>query len=337
MNRHDLRSGYALPVVLAVTGLLALVFASAATALAGLAAGARGAVDAAGFQAEASSAEAEAVFLVATRRFGPVGLGLDGPAAPAGVSAGPTTIRLDGRPYAWARSPALRVALQDEAGLLNLDRSRPDTLLRLFARLGLTAEQAETLRDRLLDALDGAKQRRPRGAVAADYAAAGLPAPRPGGFEGLAEAAGVLGWPELIFGERRRALGAWAIATPGQAAFNVNTAPPAVLALVLAAPDAVAARIVARRETAPITALSQLGLPPAPGSGAEPVRPNGRVRLVVEDARRGLRYTSSLAPIDVPGAAPWIASGGALARTDPVHAPPDAPLLPDPTGPAAPR
>ena len=301
------RAGYALPVVLAVVGMLALVFASAASALAGLAAGVRGSADAAAFQATAMSAEAEAVFLTATRRFGPAGLGADAPGPPNDARPVATAVRLDGRPYAWLRDPTLRVRLQDEAGLLNLDRTRPDTLLRLFARLGLTAEQAETLRDRLSDALDGAKQRRPRGAVAADYAAAGLPAPRPGGFDGLSEAAGVLGWSALMTGERRRALEAWATANPGEAAFNVNTAP------------------------------SQLGLPPAPAAAAEPVKPNGRVRLVVEDARRGLRYTSRLSSLDVLGAPPWIATGGALARTDPARAPPDAPFLPDPAGPAAAR
>ncbi len=330
----DIRAGYALPVVLAVVGLLALVFAAAASAAAALGASAQGAVDGAAFAAEADGAEAEALFLAATHRAGPDGLLPDAPvSASPGALLPHAAVRLDGRPYAWTRDRALRLRLQDDAGLLNLDGSRPDTLLRLFARLGFMAPEAETLRDRLLDALGGAKVRRPRGAVAADYAAAGRPAPKPGGFDGLAEAAGVLGWPDLIAGERRRAVQAWATATPGSSAFNVNTAPAAVLALVLNLDDAAAARIVARREAAPVTALAQLGFASQAAGAAEPVRPDGRVRLEVEDAGRGLRYVSHLAPLDAPGGPPWIATGGALGRTEEGRAPVDAPPLPLPAGP----
>ena len=334
--RREARGGYALPVVLAVVGVLALVFAAAASALSGLGAGARAAVEGADFRAAALSAEAEALFMTATHRFAPQGLA-SGATPSAGAAAAPAAVRLDGRPYAWSRIPGLRVALQDEAGLMNLDSSRPDTLLRLFARLGLSATEAESLSDRLLDAVEGAKQPRPRGAVAADYAAAGLPAPTPGGFDGLADVDGVLGWPALIGGSRRRALEAWTTATPGSTAFNVNTAPIPVLAMVLNVSDAAAAGIAARREAGPVTALSQLGLPPAPAGTAEPVRPNGRVRVTVEDARRGLRYTSRLAPLDAPGGPPWSASGGAVVRTTPARTPPDAPFLPDPSGSSAPR
>ena len=313
------------------------MFAAAASALAALGAQARTTVDAAGFQAEAMGAEANGLYLAATRRFDPDGLASDAPPPSPGAPPRPAAVRLDGRPYAWSGDPGLRVGLQDEAGLLNLDSSRADTLLRLFARLGLSAAEAETLRDRLLDALDGAKTRRPRGAVAADYATAGLPPPRAGGFDGLPEAAGVLGWPQVIAGARRRALEGWATAVPGSSTFNVNTAPAAVLAMVLNLDDAAAARIVARRGATSVTSLAQLDLPPAPAGAAEPVRPNGRVRLTVEDARLGLRYTSRVAPLDAPGGPPWIATGGGVVRTDGGRAPPDAPLLPDPAGPAAAR
>lgn len=329
------RGGYALPVVLAVVAVLSLVFASAASAVAALGASARAAVDGAAFQARAMSLEARALDLAATSRF--AADGLQPGASPQAAGAGPlrSRLRLDGRAYRGA-DPTLRVSLQDEAGLVNLDASRPDTLLRLFARLGLAAAESETLRDRLLDAVQPGSERRPRGAKAADYAAAGLPAPRPGGFDGLAEAAGVLGWPALIAGPRRRALAEWATAAPGATAFNLNTAPAPVLAMVLNLPDAAVARIMARREEAPITSLAQLGLPSAP-AGGEPVRPGGRIRVTVEDARRGLRYTSRLSPVDAPGGPPWLATSAALTRIDPSSAPSDAPLLPDQAGPAPAR
>ena len=331
----DARDGYALPVVLAVVAVLSLVFASAASAVAALAASARAAVDGAAFQAQAMSLEARTLDLAATSRFAADGLQPGAPPQAVGAAPIRSRLRLDGRGYRGA-DPLLRVSLQDEAGLVNLDASRPDTLLRLFARLGLTAVEAETLRDRLLDALETGSERRPRGAKPADYAAAGLPAPRPGGFEGLAEVAGVLGWPALIAGPRRRALAAWATAAPGATAFNVNTAPAAVLAMVLNLPDTAAARAVARREEAPVTSLAQLGLPPAP-AGGEPVSPSGRIRVTVEDARRGLRYTSRLSPVDTPFGPPWLATSAVLTRIDPSSPTSDAPLLPDPSGPAAAR
>lgn len=335
--RTVVRRGYALPVVLAAVAVLSLVFASAASAVAALGAAARGAVDGAAFQAVAMSLEARALDLAATSRFAPDGLQAAGPPPAAAAPQPRSRVRLDGRPYVADADPALRLSLQDEAGLMNLDASRPDSLLRLFARLGLTAGEAETLRDRLLDALDAKSDRRPRGAKAADYAAAGLPTPRSGGFDGLAEAAGVLGWPSLITGPRRRAVEAWATAIPGATAFNVNTAPIPVLAMVLNLSDEAAGRIVARREAGPVTSLAQIGLPAAGGPGGEPVRPNGRVRLTVEDARRGLRYISHLSPVDVPFGPPWLATSAVLVRTDPSSPPADAPRLPDPSGSAPAR
>ena len=336
MTARASRAGYALPVVLAVVAVLALVLLSAASAVAGLGAAARAAVDGSAFQARAMSAEARALVQAATTPFAGDGLQVGGPVLAVGGARPRSRLRLDGRAYAWGEPAAgLRVSLQDEAGLLNLDASRPDTLMRLFARLGLTALEAETLRDRLLDALDPDADRRPRGAEAPDYAARGLPAPRPGGFDGLAEVGAVMDWPARITGPRRRALEAWAGATPGVAAFNVNTAPPEVLALVLNLGPAQVERVVARREAAPIARLAELGL--GLQAASEPVRPSGRVRFTITDARRGMRYTSRLAPSAAPAGPPWSASSFLLSRAEPRDPGPDAPAFPDPTGPAAPR
>ncbi len=327
------RAGYALPVVLAAVAVLSLVLLSAASAMAGLAVSARGAVDGAAFQAEAMGAEARTLLLVSTNPFAPDGLQVGAPPPRAGAPALRSALRLDGRAYAPGGAPDLRVSLQDEAGLFNLDAARADALLRLFARLGLSATEAETLRDRLLDALDADTDRRPRGAEPADYAARGLRAPRPGGFEGLAEVNAVMDWPTLMAGDRRRALEGWATAAPGASGFNVNTAPVPVLAAVLALADADARRIVAAREARPVTSGAQVGLPAAGAGTAEPVRPNGRVRLTVADVRRGLVYTSRIAPgLDAAGP-PWTASSALVERRAVEAAPTDAPALPDPTRP----
>lgn len=327
------RSGYALPTVLAIIALLSLVFVSAASALGALAAATRGAVEGAEFQRLAMSAEAEALFTTATTPFAADGLQVGAPPPQPGAQPQRSRLRLDGRAYAWGDDPArgLRVALQDEAGLINLDSSRPDALLRLFARLGLTAIESETMRDRLLDAIDTDQDRRPRGAEAADYLARGRTPPPPGGFANLAEVNGVLDWEGVIAGQRRSRLAAWATADAGSQGFNVNTAPPDVLAVVLALTPAGADRIGALREASPITALTQIGLDGDAAAAARALKPNGRVRFSFTDIGRGMTYSSRLAPRDDPAGPPWAAAASLIGHISPA-ADSHAPHLPQPPG-----
>ena len=335
------KRGYALPLVLAVVALLAIVFASAAAAMTALAHSARAASDEAAFQKQALSAEARTLFFLSTSRFAFDGVSL-GPAPPAGTPPRPADVKLDGRPYSQGEGapPGLVLSLQDEAGLVNLDASRPDTLLRLFARLGLTAVEAETLRDRLLDAIDADDARRPRGAEAADYIARGLPPPRPGGFSGLPEANAVMDWPALISGARQRALERWATANPGEAAFNPYTASPEVLAIVLNLRSDQVAQIMATRASGAAAAMAQAsggieGLATVAAS-----HPNGRIAFAVRDLTRGLQYRSRLTPTDDPAGPPWRTFAAVqnrlkrlAARPDPAESlARDASLLPDPTG-----
>lgn len=337
MSASASRGGFALPSVLALVAVLSLVLLSAAAALSAGQATAREALERADFQRAAMSAEARALFLVATSPFAPDGLRVGaGPEAPM-LTTGPSPLRLDGRAYVWPAEgrPDLAVSLQDEAGLVNVDASRPDAILRLLARLRLSATEAETLRDRLLDALDSDDRVRPRGLEASGYRAQGRTPPPVGGFADLAELAFIPGWEPLAAGDRRRELAGLATAVRGSRAFNVNTAPAAVLEIVLGVSPQTASRIVQAREERPIQTLAQLGLPGVE-PGAPAVRPGGSVRLIVADRRAGLTYASRLAPGGGPAGPPWTAGAMILGREPAASDPSHGPVLADPTA-AAPQ
>ena len=329
-----LRAGFALPAVLGLVALLALVLLAAASALAVMTDTARRELDGAEFERQASSAQARALVLVATTPFAPDGLRLAGSGDVPEIGLNRPVLRLDGRPYLLPGAAPLTVALQDEAGLVNLNASRPDALLRLLARLRLPQAKAETLRDRLLDAIDADARPRPRGMEAEDYARRGLRPPPPGGFADLAEVAAVPGWEPFATGSRRRELAALATADAGSTAFNLNTASAPVLEVVLGVSPATAARLVALRAFTPIRSLAQAGL--APGSPGEAPKPNGRVRFTAADGRRGLGYVSRLAPNDDPEGPPWIASAGLLTR-EVERTATHAATLPDPAAQATAR
>lgn len=327
------RKGFALPAVLGVVAILSLVLLAAAAALSAMTQGARRALQAADFERAAMDAEARALVLLSTTPFAADGLRL-GELTDVTAPGPRPAMRLDGRSYLLPSIAPLTVSLQDEAGLVNLDASRPDALLRLLARLRLTQGEAETLRDRLLDALDVDGRPRPRGMEAEEYRARGLQPPPPGGFRDLSDVAAVPGWEALAAGSRRRDLAQLATADPVSKAFNVNTASAEVMEVVLGLAPAEAARLRALREVGGIRSLAQAGLPPgAPGEG---VRPNGRVRLAVADTRTGLRYDSRLAPSDAAEGPPWIASARLVTREAGANRH-DAAPPPDATDPPAAR
>ena len=107
--------------------------------------------------------------------------------AQAGIHRAMAALVSDGRPVATDGRPqpldlgdgSVVMSLRSESGKVDLN-SAPEVVLRgLFTALAedtgaLTAREAETLTDVLLDWIDEDDDRRPRGAEAADYARAGL-------------------------------------------------------------------------------------------------------------------------------------------------------------------
>jgi type II secretory pathway component PulK len=300
------RAGYALPAVLTLLSILTLVFMSAIAALSSLHQEAKGALDGAEFQRAAMSAEAHAAFIVTTEplaedriRVGGVRLASAGGAASAGgvAASSGVPLKLDDRPYLWTAPDNGRryaISLQDGAGLMNLNFSRADALMRLFQKAGTSETAAQSLRDQVLDFLDADSNRRAYGAEGPDYAAANRPLPPNGPISRLQDVFGVLDWPRVITAVRWRGMSPFLSADPQSKSFNINTAPSPVLQMVLNLTPSAAAQVIARREQMPITDLTQVGLP-AGDTANSYTRPNGRFVFTFIDPLRQTTYRSQMA------------------------------------------
>jgi general secretion pathway protein K len=128
-------------------------------------------IERARFQAEALAADAEVELDTGTARF-----------------------TFDGSPAALAHASAPGVVrLQDAVGLVDLNAAQPPQLATLFVAVGVQPDRAAVLADRVADWRDPSGLRRPLGAQAAEYAAAGAPPPANRPFEIETEIEKVLG------------------------------------------------------------------------------------------------------------------------------------------------
>lgn len=337
MKRAHPASGFALPAVLVVVGMLALVFLVAVSALDTLARQTAQAKRAVAFEQAALSLEARTAFLAATEPLAEDAVRIGAPRSESRSASGlqnrgVTPLQLDGRSY---RAGRLQLSLQDAAGQINLDQLAPEARSRLAAALGVKPDQRAALLDRLADDMDPDDLKRIQGAEAADYLAAGLPPPRNRPFVSPAEALGVLGWRELVPRPAWTALADQITADPFSGDINVNTASPLALQVLLGLrPDQAQNVLVARRQ-APF--LSMADLTRITGSVAYDVerpytRPNGRFALKVADPRAGLVYRARI--VLTPDALErplWIEERSlapAVAERTPLPA--DAPVFPDP-------
>jgi general secretion pathway protein K len=171
--------GFALLVVLSALGLLALVaaaFTTVARSHIKLAAGA-GAVARAEALADAG-VHLAVLDLVAARESGPDSRRLALDSTPLVCSAG--------------GGATLAIAVQDEAGKVDINIAGPVPIRALVLGLGVRAGEAAV--DAILDFRDEDDARRPSGAERAEYLAAGrLYGPRNGPFLAVEDLAGVLG------------------------------------------------------------------------------------------------------------------------------------------------
>jgi general secretion pathway protein K len=171
--------GFTLLVVLSMLGLLAVVAASFAQM-------ARNHVRLAAVAGEAARAEALAdagVHLAI----------LDLIAAREGRSS-PQRFALDATPFACGMGDgaAVAIAVQDEAGKVDLNIAREPLIRALVLGLGLAGREAAV--DAILDYRDEDDNRRVSGAERPEYAAAGRPhGPRNGSFLAVEELSSVLG------------------------------------------------------------------------------------------------------------------------------------------------
>lgn len=93
---------------------------------------------------------------------------------------------------------AVRVAITDEHGKIDLNQGHPTLLQGLFVAVGVGQDEAVALADAILDWRDTDQLRRLYGAESEEYLAAGLPGPGNRPFEQLEDLLDVLGMtPEL--------------------------------------------------------------------------------------------------------------------------------------------
>lgn len=163
-------------------------------------------------------------------------------------------IPLDGSVLAGLQG--VRVAIQDEAGLVSLawpDANRMDLLL---SRWGIRDGEAGRLRDTLRDYIDPDDLRLLLGAERREYEQAGRPPPPNRRLLVPAELERVLEWDELPRPVRERIAAGTTTFYAGP--INLNTAPAAVLPLAMDGCPETCRRLVERRREAPFRSSAEL-------------------------------------------------------------------------------
>jgi general secretion pathway protein K len=150
------------------------------------------------------------------------------------------------------------VAVEDEAGKIDLNTAEPELLEGLFRAAGLSDAAAEGLRDAVADWIDEDDLRRAAGAEDAEYIAAGSPY-RPGQrrFAAVAELQQVLGVTAAVYDRVAPALTVFS----QQAGIDLRVAPALALAAIpgLGAADIAAIEEARESDGASVPRLAELG------------------------------------------------------------------------------
>jgi general secretion pathway protein K len=153
--------------------------------------------------------------------------------------------RVDGTPRELAFAGLkMQIAIQDELGRIDLNQADRSLIAGLFRSAGLAADAAGRLADKVLDWREAGPGKRPGGAKAADYRAAGLGVgPRGGPFQSVDELKLVMGiTPELY----RRVAPALTVHS-GRPVIDPQFAPAAALAALPGHSREMVSAIVAAR------------------------------------------------------------------------------------------
>jgi DNA uptake protein ComE-like DNA-binding protein len=149
------------------------------------------------------------------------------------------------------------VRLQDNRGLLNLNQTNDDRLMRFLGIMGIPAEQRSHLIDTLRDYLDADKLEHLNGAEEPQYLARQLPPPTNDNLTTPWEVRRIIGWrdaPQLWQNSRFIEL----TTTSTMGGLNPNTAPVEVLATLPGMTEQLAITMVLERQQAPIMHTGQL-------------------------------------------------------------------------------
>lgn len=304
-RRHA--SGFALPAVLAVTGVVTLVFLVAITALASLNAEARSARDRIRFMQSAMSAEAAIIYLATTspidsqsivvggqRALGEFDTETSAEEANAGTDS-TTSLYLDGRPYSLANPQALTVTVQDQAGLINLARLNPLAQRRLFMLLGIAENETTDLVAAFRDYVDTDDLRQIDGAEAAQYDT-GRPANRP--LRRASEWLSVKGARAAVDPAAWRRIRPDITYDQTLSAINVNTMTPTTMAVVFDITRQQAEAAVQARRQTPFLTINAFETAVGRPSLGDPellyTFPAGRMLYTIRDTRSPWLYRGRL-------------------------------------------
>lgn len=244
MRLHE--RGFALPLAAAAIALLALALGVAADALGAGAAGVRRNDARWRMEIAATTLEARLAHLLITSEVGPRALETRG--GPLVLDGRAYRVRLEGVGLA-------SVAMQDEAGLFNVNTLDEGAIARLLRGAGVQPWRAERLAGALADFTDADDLRRAHGAEAREYDSSGRSAPANALLDQAGGAWRALGWDELAPRQARSLLPLTAASDPAQP-FNPNTAPPDVLAAVFALDARGVASLLALREQRTIVSFA---------------------------------------------------------------------------------
>lgn len=296
------RKGFALPAVLAVTGVVTLIFLVAITALASLNSEAHSARERVRFIQRALTAEARMGYLFSTEPLRQNGI-LVGGAILTDLENDFSTstdglfdlIRTDGRNYLQDIDGPMLVSLQDQAGLINLVHLQGTVLTRFLDDIGIDSLQQTRVQARLTDYVDVDDLRQPEGAEKEDYGAIGVanrPLRRPSEF------LSVLGLRDIV--DRR----AWLrvrdsiAADKSQSNINLNTATPATLRVMLGLTPSQIDLIVRERDISPLTSTYMVDNLVGSRLPWDPdifyTSPSSSVLIVLRDSRSAWNYRARL-------------------------------------------
>jgi general secretion pathway protein K len=151
----------------------------------------------------------------------------------------------DGRSYELEyEGAALKLAVTDESGLIDLNAADVVGLSNLFVSLGVEQREADALADAILDWRDTDDLVSPNGAEDADYDAAGYDyGAKDAPFDTVSEVQQVLGMTRELFERVAPALTIYS----GQPTPNPAFAPPEVLRTLVGMNDELARQLVAAR------------------------------------------------------------------------------------------
>ena len=300
------RDGFALPAVLAVTGVVTLIFLVAITALASLTAEAASARARVRFLQRALSAEATLSYMAATEPMRAYGFSINDVRGfmdlgqtepPPNLSnANIEPVRLDGRPFLMDVDGPLVVRMRDEAGMINMAMLYGQPYERLMERIGVDAGLRQEMIARYQDYVDTDDLRQPNGAERGDYPNGG-PANRR--LMRPAEWLSILGAREAVDKRRWRELRDDLAAAPMSAVINVNTASPAVLSILFDMNETQAQALIRAREESPLLSTADIanvsGMPFAEDFERIYTYPSGAMVFTIRDTQSAWTYRARLA------------------------------------------